>query len=1419
MLSDLIHRIVHRLGRLAGGFSQGPGILLVALMAWSPFGLAVDCTPNDINLTSQAEVDAFQTNHGPGCDRVVGKLTVTGPDIANLDGLSGLASVFWLELTSNPVLTDTSGLSGLTTISALEFFSNNLLANLDGLSGITELNSGALTLFNNPNLSDLSGLAGLTRIGASLVIRENAALLNLDDLSNLNSVASAINITRNAALTNINGLAGVTGFDGHIDIRSNANLASLGGLEGIAGHINGLVIRRNGSLTNIDALTGVTTIGNTYSEMLIDDNASLTDLDGLANVISVNAGVTISDNGMLDDCSALAALLDDVDDGLAGPGPGPAGIPDIAGDLTLENNLAGCNSVSEITGGDVIPPQVTAPADVDFSATGTLTPVELGSAVVTDNSGEILTATPDNAGPFPVGDSLVTWSAMDSSGNTGTDTQTVTVNPPDISVPESDRPVIDGSIGYGEWDEAVHFDLVNGFMAFAHSDQRLFVLINVLADDTDDPFSAGGGDQFWLQFDINEDGQATSDLDLRFRLESVTGNLRWQTFCDGCPLGFNALESMTFSSRGEGFGCFIDDGSAQLVPLQCQSHRVWELALDLGELDMRSDRSVGFGYLVSSGEPLLTENMPPNLNDLASYGQLTLLGDVEGPGGAGIAVNPAFEVTQAAQTPLNELDLVADKRTAVRAWDGSSDSDQRYFIYGSRAGVDLAGSPLLARSRPRGQSGLSSRLVAERTMLPGSWTQAGTVDFEVLMQDLDGDVTATLSDSLDFVPTRTPVFWTVPIRMVYSDPATPPSTVTLNQVTLAEQWLARMAPIQDIEFSRRSLLTVTDVTSSTRLKEILNGYDQLVILAWALGLANNGEPPFDLPEQVTGFTGQGFTTANGRSIGGSSDRIGRGGRGRITWVRARASRTSMTYAHELNHNLDGADTSTWGLHVPDTCSSSSGGAIDPAWPYANSFLIQQIGVAPDMVRFNTVSNQTPDFMSYCTRNGVVLSWWSPYRWQAWVDEFRTDLPGKAADALQPHGESPQDSFYLQARVYPDDTGELTRVLRQPGIPDPIGAGDHRLQILDCSGSEIYSTGFSVSFVGDEGESEDFAGFTVVAPAPAEACQFVLLMNDTVLDSRVISAGAPTVTLVTPNGGEVLSGVESVQWTASDGDMDDLSFALLYSADGGMTWQPIAQGIDSQAIDVDFANLPGSTDARLRVLATDGANTGEDDSDGPFKVEASPPTVEILAPSPGASVSTSYALQLNGIARDISGQALPLEQLMWFVNGSDAGIGDQLSVYLDQGDHEITLSVGDSASTSITVTAGGAEVIGFSGDIEVDESEGESSLTVVRGGEAQGSAAVFYATMDGSAVSGGDPALGLDDYVPVAQSDMQRLEWAEGEVGERSVSIGINLDSAAEGPEKFQLLLTPANNEPINSPNATVRIRSDDPTLVFSDGFE
>jgi hypothetical protein len=89
---------------------------------------------------------------------------------------------------------------------------------------------------------------------------------------------------------------------------------------------------------------------------------------------------------------------------------------------------------------DLTPPNISPPENVVFEATGTLTIIDLAAPKVIDSkdsSPEITNDAP--RGGFPLGTTLVTWTATDSAGNSHSASQTVRVldtRPPVITAPK-----------------------------------------------------------------------------------------------------------------------------------------------------------------------------------------------------------------------------------------------------------------------------------------------------------------------------------------------------------------------------------------------------------------------------------------------------------------------------------------------------------------------------------------------------------------------------------------------------------------------------------------------------------------------------------------------------------------------------------------------------------------------------------------------------------------------------------------------------------------------------------------------------------------------------------------------------------------------------------------------------------------------
>ena len=190
----------------------------------------------------------------------------------------------------------------------------------------------------------------------------------------------------------------------------------------------------------ISAAGDIYITGNTTSEL--DGNAKvgnsdmfLLSMDTVAPVISAPASVTIEATGVttaVTDIDASVSVTDNVATGLVAAatpsGPFNIGSHSVVWNVSdyMDNTATPANQTITII--DTTPPSVTAPANVGpIEATGVFTTAALGTASATDIVDGALTPTVNDSGPFPVGVTAVTWSVTDSYGNTGSATQSVTI--------------------------------------------------------------------------------------------------------------------------------------------------------------------------------------------------------------------------------------------------------------------------------------------------------------------------------------------------------------------------------------------------------------------------------------------------------------------------------------------------------------------------------------------------------------------------------------------------------------------------------------------------------------------------------------------------------------------------------------------------------------------------------------------------------------------------------------------------------------------------------------------------------------------------------------------------------------------------------------------------------------------------------
>ncbi len=109
-----------------------------------------------------------------------------------------------------------------------------------------------------------------------------------------------------------------------------------------------------------------------------------------------------------------------------------------------------------------------------------------------------------------------------------------------------------------------------------------------------------------------------------------------------------------------------------------------------------------------------------------------------------------------------------------------------------------------------------------------------------------------------------------------------------------------------------------------------------------------------------------------------------------------------------------------------------------------------------------------------------------------------------------------------------------------------------------------------------------------------------------IDVDIIPNSPPTVSVVYPASGDVVSGNVNIQWNASDPDGDPLTVDLYYSNDGGNTWNTIATGeANDGSYTWDTTSLPDRVDYMLKVQATDTVPQSTSNTSSFFSIDNTP----------------------------------------------------------------------------------------------------------------------------------------------------------------------------------------------------------------------
>jgi hypothetical protein len=688
----------------------------------------------------------------------------------------------------------------------------------------------------------------------------------------------------------------------------------------------------------------------------------------------------------------------------------------------------------------------------------------------------------------------------------------------------------------------------------------------------------------------------------------------------------------------------------------------------------------------------------------------------------------ALEVTQAIQDMNNGVSLIAGKRTFVRVYLRTrGGADWVHSVSGKLRGchvqvgnppdclsgdsefapldplnpITVNDSDILADKREN----LSESLIFE---LPPEWTNAGLLHLELDDESLSPNLPCDNCDNVTvYGDPRAYEFKDAPpvvldlVDVTYELEGTPYAPHEIDHIRL-ESWLERAYPTDEVIVSSLSVLPFVDArpTDCYTVNARMFAAQTTETIASPSTLPDARARYYGLVASPKGDPLEGCAGIDKSGTYINQFAVGPAGYGdAYKWDDDDGSYADFYAGHELAH--------TYYREHPGVCVPNS--HDDDYYPFDDGYIseddvhfgfdagdatVLSNEVATDSLEAIEMDVYAPDdwtdIMTYCD-----YQWISSYTYQGVFDRMISEgeAPPSLARMATPQPE--QEILLVSGTIDLDNNTAILRpFLRLPGdLVSPLPPNSPFSIDLENRSGRILATYpfYPRTFSDTPADAPTIAQLSEVVPWEIDTERIVIRRVTTrftwrgprrvVRDLAVqpVSADSPQVRLITPNGGERLQRANyNVTWRADDANHDEMTYTLLYSADGGTTWQTAAEGITVKQFNVDVGRLPGSTTALFRVIATDGVNTGQDDSDAVFLVPATAPSVRIISPGNGASFRTSQTIVLDGKATDIEQGELDDASLRWSSDIQGAlGEGRSVAVSdLTPGLHTITLTATD-----------------------------------------------------------------------------------------------------------------------------------------------
>lgn len=345
-----------------------------------------------------------------------------------------------------------------------------------------------------------------------------------------------------------------------------------------------------------------------------------------------------------------------------------------------------------------------------------------------------------------------------------------------------------------------------------------------------------------------------------------------------------------------------------------------------------------------------------------------------------------------------------------------------------------------------------------------------------------------------------------------------------------------------------------------------------------------------------------------------------------------------------------------------------------------------------------------DMAEYMGSGGKQEQFWTTQEAYDWLfDKF---VPEDPPNALRV-GTSAVPQRYIQCfGLIRENASSSSDVLMDPCWTFTADAGEipnttgrYMMAAVDAGGVRVATTQIQLEFdpVGPKGlppRQVALAPFGEEMSFPSGTVKLQIIRDGNVLREIPISANAPVVTNVASQLTGVQNSEVTITWIATDADGDPLSFEVEFNPDvtnASSEWETLIRDVTDRDLTIDFGGMPGGPHAKIRVVASDGINSGEGQSIE-FLVPAKAPEAYIEE-LPTASYEVGEEITFDAEILDLQDDEIDETKIQWTSSISGPlGFGAPLTVgELPQGVHTITVTATNSnglkGSDSVMVFVG------------------------------------------------------------------------------------------------------------------------------------